>query len=184
MFSRFRFVLAATAVLLLTVLGGCSTISVNYDFDNNVDFQKYQTYSWVRNSAVEGTPDGIPGLLDKRIRTSIANEMEYRKISYDKDQPDLMIAFHVGSKDKIQVTDWGYRYSNYYWGYGGRNIDVYSYTEGQLIIDLVDASSMQLVWRGSGTKVISQSQKSPEQMQAAIDEAVMKIMASFPPKTK
>ena len=177
-----RLLVAAVLAVLLTALAGCSSISVTYDFDNEVDFMAYKTYGWISDPAVDGVGEGIGGLLDGRIRKSIGDEMNYRKMSLDKNNPDVLIAFHVGSKDKIQVTDWGYRYSPYYWGYGGRNIDVYSYTEGQLIIDIVDSSSMQLVWRGSGTKVLGSGQKSPEEAQRAIDEAVMKIMESFPPK--
>ena len=97
------------------------------------------------------------------------------------DNPDLLVVYHIGTQEKIQVTDWGYRYSDYYWGYGGRQIDVYQFTEGSLVIDLVDAETTNLVWRGTGTGVVDQDQKSPEEMQARANEVINKIMKSFPP---
>jgi hypothetical protein len=106
--------------------------------------------------------------------------MEERGIA-KSDNPDLLVVYHIGTQEKIQVTDWGYRYSDYYWGYGGRQIDVHQFTEGTLVIDLIDAESKNLVWRGTGTGAVEKSQRSPEEIQAKIDEVVHKIMKSFPP---
>ena len=60
-------------------------------------------------------------------------------------------------------------------------IDVYQFTEGTLVIDLVDAETKNLVWRGTGTGAVDKTQRSPEEMQADIDKVINKIMASFPP---
>jgi len=169
--------------ILLIAVSGCSSLSVNYDFDQNVDWAKYKTYGWMDvtqhpsdpNSPLQNTP-----LLEQRVHISVDYEMEQRGITLS-DKPDLLVVYHIGTQEKIQVTDWGYRYSDYYWGYGGRQIDVYQFTEGSLVIDLVDAESTSLVWRGTGTGVVDQSQKSPEEMQARANEVINKIMKSFPP---
>jgi hypothetical protein len=174
--------LLAVLALLLTGLAGCSTMSVDYDFDTEVDFQQLQTFTWIDTAPQYG--QDTSGLVLKRIQNAIGGELAARNMRESAEQPDVLVAYHLGAKDKIQVTDWGYSYSSYYWGRGGQRIDVYSYTEGQLIIDLVDARTKELVWRGSGTKVINQGKKSPEELQAAIDEAVNKIMANFPPPGK
>ncbi len=180
---KLRILLVVTALVLTA---GCSTLSVSYDYDNNVDFTKFKTYAWMAQPA--GVPvnaleaQGQSGLLDGRIRESIAVEMADRGFTEDANAPDLLIVHHLGAKEKIQVTDWGYRYSDYYWGYGGRQIDVHQYTEGMLVIDLVDGETKALVWRGTGTKVVENVQRSPEEVQARIDNVVMKIMESFPPQ--
>jgi len=64
---------------------------------------------------------------------------------------------------------------------GGRQIDVYPFTEGSLIIDLVDAQTKALVWRGTGTGVVEKVQRTPEEMQERADKIIKKIMESFPP---
>jgi len=53
-----------------------------------------------------------------------------------------------------------------------------------LIIDVVNNEIDELIWRGTGTKVISQRERTPEEAQADVDEAVNKIMASYPPAGK
>jgi len=170
---------------LLATLAGCSSLEVNYDYDMNVDWSHYQTYAWMGgNSSASSVSAGAvvdSGLLDQRIRKSIEWEMEQRNIS-TSDNPDVLVVYHIGSEEKLQVTDWGYRYSDYYWGYGGRQIDVYEFTTGTLVIDIIDAETENLIWRGNGTKVIDTTQRSPEEMQERIDNVVNKIMASFPPE--
>ena len=170
--------------ILLVAVSGCSSLSVNYDYDQDAHWSKYRTYGWMETPERDSNPTAPladSGLLGQRIRNSINLVMADRRISTSND-PDLLVIYHLGSQEKIQVTDWGYRYSDYYWGYGGRQIDVYQFTEGSLVIDLVDAETQNLVWRGTGTKVIDQSQKSPEEMQDRANKIIRKIMESFPPK--
>jgi hypothetical protein len=52
---------------------------------------------------------------------------------------------------------------------------------GTLIIDLVDASSNKLVWRGTGTDVVSTK---PEKNAEKINKIVPKIFKNYPPKKK
>jgi uncharacterized protein YceK len=166
-------------VVLAAGLAGCSSITVNYDYDTNVNWEKYKTYAWLGKESEDATPMDS-NLLDQRIRSSVDWEMEQRQIA-PGDNPDCYVVYHTGAQDKIQVTDWGYRYSDYYWGYGGRQVDVYQYTEGTLVIDVIDAETKNMVWRGIGQGVVDQTQRTPEQMQERIDGVVNKVMASFPP---
>ena len=181
--STRNFFLGISLLILLVAVAGCSSLSVNYDFDQNVDWSKFQTYGWMEtpqrpsdpSSPLQDTP-----LLMQRIHNSVDYEMEQRGINMS-DNPELLVVYHLGTQEKIQVTDWGYRYSDYYWGYGGRQIDVYQFTEGSLVIDLIDAETKNLVWRATGTGVVEQEQKSPDEMQSRADKVINKIMESFPP---
>ena len=169
--------------ILLVAVTGCSSLSVNYDYDQNVEWTKFQTYGWMEISKPPSDPSSPlqdTPLLQQRVHNSVDYEMEQRGIIMG-DNPDLLVVYHLGTQEKIQVTDWGYHYSDYYWGYGGRQIDVYQFTEGSVVIDLIDAETKNLVWRGTGTGVVDQAQKSPEEMQARADEVINKIMKSFPP---
>lgn len=170
-------------LVLFIGLSGCSSLSVNYDYDNNTDWTKFKTYGWIKSSRNNSNPASpIPdtALLEQRIHNSMAFEMKQRGIT-ESDNPDLLVVYHLGTEEKIQVTDWGYRYSDYYWGSGGRQIDVHQFTEGSVVIDLVDATEEKLVWRGTGTGVVDGSQRTPEEMQDRVNNVINKVMASFPP---
>ncbi len=184
-------ILSAWLGLSLLLLAGCSTISVNYDYDTSTNFGTFRSFAWAPEPDLSTTQMDAAqasrrsGLLSNRIRSSVNKTLATKGLTLNETAPDLLAVFHIGVQDKIQVTNWGYHYSNYYWGgYGGQQMDVYQYQEGQMIIDLVDAKSMDLVWRGSGTGVVDSSNKSPEEMQALIDDVVAKILANYPPPSK
>ena len=83
-------------------------------------------------------------------------------------------------KDKVNVTNWGYGYSpeGRYWGRGG--FSVYQYEEGTLVLDLIDAKSRDLIWRGAA-KADVEVATTPEKRDKLIQAAVHKILENFPP---
>ncbi len=182
--------LTRTLILGLTLslfLAGCSSITVNYDYDTTTNFAQYRTYKWAPDPSSPTMAQNAnqasqrSGLLSNRIKIAVDNVLATKGLTLSDGDTDLMVVFHVGTQEKIQVTDWGYRYSDYYWGYGGRQMDVYQYQEGQMIIDLVEENGHNLVWRGTGKGVVDQSTRSPEEMQARINDVVAQILANYPP---
>ena len=184
--SRFTKLITGGLLLVLALaLTGCSTISVNYDYDHDVAFNEFTTYAWLTSPEATGanpaTSQLSGGLLDKRIHEAVAFEMTDRNITLS-DDPQLLLKYHLGTEEKVQVTDWGYSYSNYYWGYGGRQVDVYQYTQGTLVLDIIDAKAKTLVWRGTATGTVDGVQRSPDEMQSRINDVINKIMSNFPPQ--
>jgi hypothetical protein len=60
---------------------------------------------------------------------------------------------------------------------------VRQYEEGTLVLDIVNAKSNQLMWRGSAQAEINRQLK-PEEREKRLQEAIGKILAQFPPKKK
>ena len=54
---------------------------------------------------------------------------------------------------------------------------------GTLIIDILDPVKHKLIWRGSGSKMIS-GESSPEKTTKKMNEAVTAILKDFPPAKK
>ena len=168
--------------LTLVAVVGCSSFSTNFDYDPAADFQDLKTYSWL-----EGPVPSRFELAHRRaveIVNQVLAEHGYRKTT---DNPDFGVAVHFSTQQKVQVTDWGYgyaggaRYRGRYGSYGaGRDIDVRQYTEGSLILDVVDSASKQLIWRGSATGTVSKS-STPEERTKRTREAVEALLAQFPP---
>ncbi|HEU4365011.1 MAG TPA: DUF4136 domain-containing protein, partial [Candidatus Krumholzibacteria bacterium] len=116
-----------------------------------------------------------------RIRAAVDAALTARGLAANETAPDVLVVYHSGLKDKVDITDWGYSYSGTYWGWAGRDIDAQNYTEGTLIVDLVDASSRQLVWRGSATGVVDPA-RTPEERERAVREIVAKMFDKYPPR--
>ncbi len=173
--------LCAAAVTLTCSQG----VAVNADYDTSADFTKYKTYAWLDQVL---PPEKIPkdlgasnDITDRRIRAAIDEEMAAKGFTATTSDPDLVIFYHVGVEDKVDVTDWGYSYASTgrYWGWNTRNVDTYDYQEGTLIVDFVDARSKVLVWRGAAQKVLESL--TPEETDQAVKDIVKQVMALYPP---
>ncbi len=117
--------------------------------------------------------------MDKRIKESADRQLTAKGYTTDANNPDFLVLYHIGAEDKINVTDWGYGYGRYGGRYG-RGVDVYQYKEGTLILDVIEAKSKQLVWRGFATGTIDPN-ASIETRKKKLDEVITKILAKFPP---
>ena len=63
---------------------------------------------------------------------------------------------------------------------GGQTTTVTNIPTGTLIIDLVDAASNELVWRGTAKDNIS-TNATPEERQQKANEVCTQMFAKFPP---
>lgn len=167
-------------VILLFILGACSTVRVNADYDKNVDFTQYKTYAFHKNGIDKVQ---ISEFDKKRILRAI--DAELSKMGMTKSEnPDLLINIMTKEREKLEVNQfnagfgygWGFGWNPYMWG--GRNF-VSSSTEGTLFIDLIDAKKKELIWEGEGVGNLTQNRDKKE---AVINDFVAKIMAQFPPK--
>jgi hypothetical protein len=65
-------------------------------------------------------------------------------------------------------------------GWGHTETRVREYDEGTLLIDVLQAGSGALLWRGSGVATVRE-ESSPEKRTERINTAVNKILERFPP---
>ena len=163
-----------TALAALAAIAGCSSISISTDFDSNADFAGYKTFGWMKQADSEEGYD-YSGLVDERIKSAVDKQLQTKGLTKGTTNTDLLVVYHAGKKEQLEVEDWGY---GGWWGVGGG--DAYSYEEGTLIVDLVDASTKKMVWRGTAKKAMSESPSS-EERDAAIDEAIQKMFEKYPP---
>ena len=173
---------------LVCLLGCSSSITYNYDWDRDEDLTKYSSFAWM--VVPQAPPPGDiktareqSDLLDKRIKRAVTSQLEARGHKQDDANPTFVVAYHLGSEDKVSVTDWGYRYGPGPWGYYGHDIDVRQYTQGTLVLDFIDASTKQLFWRGEASKAIDQN-ASQEEVDQVINEAVAGLLKNWPPEEK
>jgi hypothetical protein len=65
-------------------------------------------------------------------------------------------------------------------GFSTTQVNTTNYTEGTLVINLVDAVKQELVWMGSGTATVTEKSIQQDKIEAA----VTKILSKFPPAPK
>lgn len=174
---RSTLIVAAAAA----ALAACSGISTSTDWDASYDFSALSTYAWMD----QGLEGGVSEIMLRRMVVAVDDHLAasgFTKVGAE--DADFLMAYHSGSQDREQYDTYGYGAGGWwdgYWGGGMTTTTVRTYTEGTLILDVVDRSTNELVWRGSASKTIDQME-SPEQRIQAIQKAVGELMKDFPPR--
>ena len=171
--------LAPLSIAML--LTGCATISVQTDYDPEVDFSGYKTYGWLPMSTSKQSGANLRfsrTLFHGKLKKAAHEALGERGLQHSDDDPDLLITYHVNVRHKreVYVTNHGYNY----WQ-GASDIDVHEYREGTLILDFIDRRTNQLVWRGIGAGTTA-GIDNPQDLQKRLDKAVRKMVADFPPE--
>jgi hypothetical protein len=170
-------------------LAACAS-SVNVDYDRKFSFSSIKTYKVADKAANQSGDTQLDNpFVAKRIINAIKVELNRRGYTYDKDNADARIVFHVQKKTGLErrsTATFGYGVGPYgYYGgmgmvYGYPGYYIESYEEGVLTIDIVDNKNNTLVWRGStGRRLYNGS--TPEKSTQAINEIVAEILERFPP---
>lgn len=193
--KRRVFPLAAIGLAVL-VISGCDNgngPTVKTDYDKNVNFAQYHTFAFERGRIVTrfGTPDPNNTLVDGRIHDAVVNQLSAKGLQLNTQSPDLVATYIAGARTKQEIEDlgpepyaspyfggpFGFRHDGF-WGEGYDQFYVRNYTQGTLILDLIDPHTKQLVWRAYVSGPVDQ----PDQK--TINNAVSAALKQFPPKPK
>jgi hypothetical protein len=122
-------------------------------------------------SASGSEATSISPFLWHRASQAIEAALVSRGFTKDTENPDFNIAMQAGADHRVDST----RYS--FWGTPGDRSS--EYTEGTLIIDIIDTATNQLAWRGSASGVVDDPSQANQE---DINTAVFNILEKFPPK--
>ncbi len=167
--SRFSIVSMVLALAFILPVAA----KVNVDFDKEADFSGYKTYAWMT-----GTEADSP-LYHKRIVAAIDLRMEEKGLQRVEGEADIYILYHASTDIEryVDVDNFGY------WGrrrgWGATTVDVYDIQVGTLIVDVLDGSSRDLVWRGVGDNSFTTNADKNEKK---INKIVEKMFRKFPPE--
>lgn len=166
----------------VVVFAGCSSVDVTTDYDREANFAAFKTFDWMeRHNPRDGGPARNIGLNDplaqKHIKNAVERELIAKGIRQVESSPDLLVMIHATTQDKVDIDRYGYRY-----GLRGRRVGVVTtverYKEGTILVDLVDAKSKELVWRGIAQDALRKGESRADY----IDECIRQLFKEYPPK--
>ena len=169
---RFR----ALPFLFIAAAVACSTLKTSADYDPSTDFSGYKTWAWHEGSIKDA-------IWSKRIQAALESELSKRGLTRNEANPDLWVAVHVRLSKETQVTTTGGYGYGYRWRGGVSTAKVEQIPVGALIVDMVDANQKELVWRGMASDTLN-PEKSPEEKDKALREALAKMFENYPPRHK
>jgi hypothetical protein len=167
------------ALLLFTAVS--SAQQVKTDYDRSANFSQYKTYSWEKVQTQD------PLWVD-RIKAAVNATLQEKGLTPVDSGGDIAIVAMEMTRNQQTLNTfydgfgggWGWRRFGG-GGFGDATTTTKNYKVGTLVVDLFDANSKKLIWRGSASDTLSD--KSDKNIKE-LDKGVEKMFDHFPPGQK
>jgi hypothetical protein len=167
--------------LLFLFAGKLSAGQVRTDYDRSADFGQYKTYTWEQVKTQDA-------LNVDRIKNAVNADLAAKGWTQVDSGGDVsIVAMEITRNQQTLSTfydgfggGWGWRRfgGGGFGGIGEATTTTETYKVGTLIVDLFDAKTKQLIWRGNSSDTLSNNSNKNIQN---LDKDVAKMFKQFPP---
>ena len=187
---RFKY-LIPLAVLGLAALSGCApSFDVRTMAAPKTTLTEFHTYHLL---PVPRRMDGRAGngvydpmvnnsIMNRALREAVDRAFQDRGYVSVEWMPDFVVAVYASAKEKLDITQWqyGYPYWPRWWWQGVPQQSITQYTEGTVIVDVINPESRDLLWRGTATATLGDdAAENTRQLQ----KAAAAVIGKFPKAT-
>ena len=182
---RFTTQMAVGVLFVLAALTPSVAQEVQTDFDHRANFSQYRTYSWQEIQPANS-------LWDARIKRAVDAQLKTKGWAQLANGGDVaIVAIKMVEKQKTLETfydsfgdgyggGWGWRgFGSWGDSFGDATTTEHDYKKGTLVIDLYDAKTKHLIWRGSVEDMLSDK---AEKNEKKLKKGVAKMFKAFPPE--
>jgi hypothetical protein len=171
-------VLFALMAMMFLFAGKSSAQQVKTDYDRGANFGQYKTYSWAQVK----TKDALD--VD-RIKTAVNTALAGKGWTQVDSGGDVsIVAVEITHNQQTLNTfydgfggGWGWRRFGG-GGFGEATTTTETYKVGTLVVDLFDAKTKQLIWRGTSSDTLSNNS---DKNIKNLDKGADKMFKHFPP---
>src|SRR5271157_1887471 len=177
----------ALSTLMVLTASGAFAQKVHVQFEKGVDFSRFSTYVWLESK------HPADGLWAQQVVASIDRQLTRKGLKRvdGTTSPDLKVVYNSGVKERtiVEGFDYGYVYTEFLysriygpplwlWPRPGSWVSE-GEKDGNLVVDLVDASRKDMVWRGVAKDALSDKTNKNERK---LNKAIEKMFKKYPPK--
>jgi hypothetical protein len=180
---------ATLAAILVVTATACNPVTVRTSVAPDAHLANLRTFTIAtpkvkKSNAVSDNNDPMlsNSISNQALRQDLTMDFQAKGYTLTSNSPSFAVAYYASAQQKLNVTDWDYGYP--YWGYHrfwhgyGYPVEtVQQYTEGTVIVDVIDPATNELLWRGQGQASVSQD---PTTYTAELAKTVQAIVAKFP----
>jgi hypothetical protein len=162
--------MAVCTLLFLAAMGIAFAQQVKTDFDHQANFAQYKTYSWQEVKTADP-------LWESRIKSAVDGQLVLKGWTrLDSGGDVTIVAIGTTQTQRTLQTFYDGFGGGWRWrGFGGMSEATTTerdYKEGTLVVDLYDAKTKQLIWRGSAEDTLSNK---AEKNERNLDKGVEKM---------
>ena len=187
-----RLTLIVAFVTVSLAVGSCSSTRYIVDQDTRHDFSSYSTYAWFQLASPPDKakpPTEANTILTRRIRWAIDGQLAGKGLeSAPVGDADFLVTYSMVLQSRMVMyhTGWsmpmgGWGRGGWGWGWGGGwsggRSSVETYTEGTIVVDVLDTKTRTLVWRG----IAENAFRKPNPNDEKVAKTIARVMQDFPP---
>ncbi len=163
--------------MIVVLLSGCTSApDVRIDKAPAADLSTYQTFSFYEHLPTDRAT--YTSIMSARLKQSTRDALERHGYVYSEKNPDLKVNFDLRLRERQEIRSYPTNGGVFVRRVGLSDVDVVSYRQGTVSIDLVDNHLKSLVWQGiADGRIDGEMLDDPGR---AIDTAVKHIFAGFP----
>ena len=172
----------ATVIVAACLLSGCATMRVSSHTERGLAWSQYHTFDW---GQADSLPPSDPRMQQDpyfRDRFEGAVERQMAAKGFERSAasaaPDLLIHYHAAIGERIDADEIG-RQSGYC-----DAVDctprVTRYEAGTLVVDIVDARTRRLIWRGWAQDSVEDVLGNRDRVRQTIEDGVSRMFSAFP----
>jgi hypothetical protein len=174
MYRRFRLPLAPMIAAL--ALAGCATNPRVYSFlERGADLSRYHSYTWAPPDR-QGTGDprlDNNEIFQEKVQSAVDARLASKGFEKTSGSADLLVHYHASVEQRIDLQT-----SEPYTPCDG--CKPFIYDAGTLVIDLVDARTNRLLWRGWAEGNVEGVVDRQQWMDERVDADVTRILDTLP----
>jgi len=167
-------------ILLVAGTAAATKMKAYVGYDKNVDLSTIKTFDYRDNLATSVVDKAPP--VHEMIKLLIISNLQDGGMEWVEENPDVLVTYHTNQDPamKTNVTLYSYSYSMGWWWspLWGSGMDVASWSQGTLTVDIWDPKTEQIVWRGAVVGVVAEN-PSASKVQKRIEKALKLMSKEF-----
>lgn len=169
-------------------LTGEVSAQIEVQYARTIDFSHYKTFTFKRGKVVNNVViDSSVTAESDEIKNHLVPEFEKKGLNYTNSNPDLIVSFVSELRQAAQMVDMGPTEN----GTGARGYGNFGpstwweefnptyariYSQNLLIVDVIDAKTHRLIWRGT-SKIKGAN---PKAQKKSMNKKIKKILKYYP----
>lgn len=189
--NLFRCAVALIALCGMPLVAAAQQVRANWSKD--APFSDYKTYEWIPSE--QTNHPFYRQYVGEYVNYALQKQKKMRMVSA-ADHPDLYVTYHFTTRETTDLETYGYGFGDGWggmgmgwggWGWGGMGMGGMNYSRtrqvprvmGYLTLDLIDARTRKIIWRGEAMEDDVTRGGNAEEKQVA--NSVYKMLQRYPP---
>jgi hypothetical protein len=189
--KKMSLVTAALVSAGFVLLMACSP-AAHIEKDEDTDFSRFKTYSWMDNENGKNRKNKINNLTEQNIQAAVNEELRKEGWREVKNNPDVLIGYDIlverATRERsnpvysqpftrVYYNPYTRRYGTLYYPsrFLGYDNDAYTTKEGTITVSMVDVRTDKTVWQGWTTSEVNSSNLTRREIQTGVKSIFRKF---------